>query len=115
MTAKTARGSAGLESGDKKGFRWGVHVRATESGAGCGRHWPLCDGEIMPCESALATTIEYTRRLSSGLAFLPKHPARVARKYAFLFILLEALVGAGLVLFRLVASNETMERVWAAA
>ena len=25
----------------------GAVVRATGSGAGCGAHWPLCNGEIM--------------------------------------------------------------------
>jgi heme A synthase len=23
---------------------WGAYVRATGSGAGCGAHWPLCNG-----------------------------------------------------------------------
>jgi heme A synthase len=27
---------------------WGALVRATGSGAGCGRHWPLCNGEMTP-------------------------------------------------------------------
>ena len=27
---------------------WGAYVRATGSGAGCGNHWPLCNGEIVP-------------------------------------------------------------------
>src|SRR5690606_8937667 len=25
---------------------WGAYVRATGSGAGCGSHWPLCNGEV---------------------------------------------------------------------
>ena len=25
---------------------WGAFVRATGSGAGCGSHWPLCNGEV---------------------------------------------------------------------
>jgi len=27
---------------------WGAYVRATGSGAGCGAHWPLCQGEVVP-------------------------------------------------------------------
>ena len=27
---------------------WGAVVRATGSGAGCGSHWPLCNGEVLP-------------------------------------------------------------------
>jgi len=27
---------------------WGAYVRATGSGAGCGSHWPLCNGEFLP-------------------------------------------------------------------
>ena len=26
---------------------WGAYVRATGSGAGCGNHWPLCNGEVI--------------------------------------------------------------------
>ena len=31
---------------------WGAVVRATGSGAGCGNHWPLCNGQVLPTESA---------------------------------------------------------------
>ena len=27
---------------------WGALVRASGSGAGCGEHWPLCNGEVLP-------------------------------------------------------------------
>jgi heme A synthase len=27
---------------------WGAVVRATGSGAGCGSHWPLCNGVVVP-------------------------------------------------------------------
>ena len=27
---------------------WGAYVRATGSGAGCGNHWPDCDGAMIP-------------------------------------------------------------------
>jgi cytochrome c oxidase assembly protein subunit 15 len=103
---------------------WGAFVRATGSGAGCGAHWPLCNGEVVPRAPALATMIEFTHRATSGVALLlvlllavlvfrdrPKgHPARWSAGAAVLFILTEAAVGAGLVLFRLVAENESVAR-----
>ena len=49
---------------------WGAFVRATGSGAGCGAHWPLCNGEVVPRAPVLETMVEYTHRLTSGLALL---------------------------------------------
>ena len=49
---------------------WGAYVRATGSGAGCGNHWPLCNGEVIPRPDQIETLIEFTHRLSSGIAFL---------------------------------------------
>src|SRR5215813_5810312 len=49
---------------------WGAYVRASGSGAGCGSHWPLCNGEVIPGSPALKTIIEFSHRLSSGLALL---------------------------------------------
>src|SRR5512147_2327182 len=49
---------------------WGAYVRATGSGAGCGSHWPLCNGEVVPRAPALATAIEFAHRSSSGLALI---------------------------------------------
>ena len=46
---------------------WGAFVRATGSGAGCGDHWPLCNGVVVPRAPALETVIEMTHRLTSGL------------------------------------------------
>jgi cytochrome c oxidase assembly protein subunit 15 len=103
---------------------WGALVRATGSGAGCGAHWPLCNGEILPRAPALETMIEFTHRATSGIALLavfflafqvfrgrpPGHPARRAAAASVFFILSEAAVGAGLVLFRLVAENESVAR-----
>src|SRR5579864_6876561 len=45
---------------------WGAYVRASGSGAGCGRHWPLCNGEAIPRAPQTATLIELSHRLSSG-------------------------------------------------
>jgi heme A synthase len=49
---------------------WGAYVRATGSGAGCGGHWPLCNGVVLPRQPAVETIIELTHRLSSGLALI---------------------------------------------
>ncbi len=103
---------------------WGAFVRATGSGAGCGAHWPLCNGEVVPRAAALETLIEYAHRITSGVALLmifalavwvfraraKRHPARRAAIASVALILTEAAVGAGLVLFHLVAENESVAR-----
>jgi heme a synthase len=40
----------------------GAIVRITGSGMGCGEHWPLCNGRLLP-PLDLPTLIEYTHRL----------------------------------------------------
>src|SRR5277367_707890 len=45
---------------------WGAVVRATGSGAGCGNHWPLCNGEVIPTSPGVATVIEFTHRMMTG-------------------------------------------------
>jgi heme A synthase len=103
---------------------WGAYVRATGSGAGCGAHWPLCNGEVVPRAPDTAMLIEFSHRLSSGLALVAVvalavwvwrtvaagHPARRAAIASLVFIVIEALLGAGLVLFRLVAQDESLAR-----
>ena len=49
---------------------WGAFVRASGSGAGCGSHWPLCNGEVIPRPKSIATIIELTHRVTSGFALL---------------------------------------------
>lgn len=49
---------------------WGAYVRATGSGAGCGQHWPLCNGEVIPRPERIEILIEFSHRMSSGIAFL---------------------------------------------
>ncbi len=104
---------------------WGAVVRATGSGAGCGSHWPTCNGEVIPPAPQVETLIEFTHRLTSGLAFLlvlamliwalkiyPKgYRVRKASGWAMVFIISESLVGAGLVLFHWVAENISTGRV----
>ena len=103
---------------------WGAYVRATGSGAGCGSNWPDCNGEIIPRAPSAATLIEFTHRAMSGIAlamvvalavwawrsFAPGHPARRGAILALLFLFGEAAIGAGIVLFELVAENESMAR-----
>jgi len=103
---------------------WGAFVRASGSGAGCGSHWPLCNGEVLPRSPRIETIIELTHRVTSGIALLlvvglvvlafrqrPQgHPARGAAALSLFFMLTEAAVGAGLVLFELVADNRSMAR-----
>lgn len=103
---------------------WGAYVRATGSGAGCGAHWPLCNGEVIPRTGEVATLIEFSHRLTSGIALVavvalliwtfracrPGHPARLGAGLSMFFMVTEAAVGAGLVLFELVADNASMAR-----
>src|ERR1700740_3619681 len=49
---------------------WGAYVRATGSGAGCGSHWPLCNGEFLPTAPQTQTVIEFTHRVTSGLSLV---------------------------------------------
>lgn len=49
---------------------WGAYVRATGSGAGCGSHWPLCNGELLPTTAQIRTVIEFTHRVTSGLSLV---------------------------------------------
>jgi cytochrome c oxidase assembly protein subunit 15 len=108
---------------------WGAFVRATGSGAGCGRHWPTCNGEIVPRAPAVATLIEFGHRTSSGVALLlvvalvvwavralpAGHAARRAAWAALGFMIAEALVGAGLVLYGWVAKDTSSARGWVMA
>jgi len=103
---------------------WGAYVRATGSGAGCGAHWPLCNGEVIPRAPDAEMLVEFSHRLTSGLALVavvalaiwvmracrPGHPARMGAAWALVFMLMEAALGAGLVLFQLVADNESIAR-----
>jgi cytochrome c oxidase assembly protein subunit 15 len=103
---------------------WGAFVRATGSGAGCGSHWPLCNGVMVPRAPTMQTVIEFTHRVTSGLLLIlmvllcvsacrtfPKgHPARTATIVSAVFLVVEALVGAGLVLLELVADNPSIAR-----
>src|SRR3990172_10482867 len=88
---------------------WGAYVRASGSGAGCGSHWPLCNGVVVPHTSRVETLIEFTHRVMSGLAFLivialllsafrlyqKGSMVRLGVSLSMLFMVSEALLGAG--------------------
>jgi heme a synthase len=103
---------------------WGAVVRATSSGAGCGDHWPLCNGVVVQTHPRLATLIELTHRMMSGVTVIAillllvwtfrktvaGHLARITVVAAALLIFNEALLGALLVLLRLTADNRSPTR-----
>ena len=103
---------------------FGAFVRASGSGAGCGSHWPFCNGEVIPRAARTETLIEFTHRTTSGVAlvlilfmfiwawrlFQKGHPVRSGALLSMVFIVTEALLGAGLVLFELVAENDSVAR-----
>lgn len=103
---------------------WGAFVRATGSGAGCGNHWPLCNGDVVPVAPQIETLVEFSHRMTSGVALIgililiiwafrayPKgHPVRYGAVASAFFILSESLVGAGLVIFGWVADDTSAER-----
>ncbi len=109
---------------------WGAYVRATLSGDGCGDHWPLCNGVAIPADPSTKTLVELTHRVTSGIAWIwtfvmwmialrrfgRGHATRSAAGWSFFFMTTEALVGAGLVLFRMVADNPSTARAaWMSA
>jgi heme A synthase len=103
---------------------WGDVVQATGSGDGCGAHWPTCEGAVLPAFEGREQVIEFTHRASSGFVFLmsvvlfvwsrrahPKnHLVRKGANFSLFFMFTESLVGAALVLFRLVGQDASITR-----
>ncbi len=106
---------------------WGVFLRASKSGDGCGMHWLTCHGEVIPSAPELKTVIEFSHRITSALdgfivigllvwTFLrwrsEREPGRVMKTAAvtFVLVLIEGLLGAGLVLTGNTAENLTAAR-----
>jgi cytochrome c oxidase assembly protein subunit 15 len=103
---------------------WGALVRATSSGAGCGDHWPLCNGTVIQHAPRTDTIIEFTHRLTSGLSFFSAvglliwifrgtsrgHLARAAGVVAVALTLVEAILGALLVKLGLTAQSQSPYR-----
>jgi len=106
---------------------WGAFVRATGSGAGCGSHWPTCNGEVVPRAPSTKTMVEFSHRVTSGLSgfvvlaqvlwsrrVYPRgHRVRRAAGWAGGFMILEVIIGAGIVLLKYVADDQSVGRaVW---
>lgn len=103
----------------------GAFVRATGSGAGCGNHWPLCNGQVVFGTPAMATVIEFAHRSMTGIdtvmmlgllawtfrAFPQRHPVRLGATLSTLFLFTEALIGAALVKFGLVVNDASPARM----
>lgn len=105
---------------------FGAYVRASGSGAGCGSHWPLCNGNAIPQTNEIKTIIEYTHRITSSISLpiamiilylsrkiFSHHKIVIkAALWTFIFLIIEALLGAGLVLFEHVAENKSVYRAF---
>jgi cytochrome c oxidase assembly protein subunit 15 len=103
---------------------WGTLVRATGSGAGCGNHWPLCNGTIVQHSARLDTIIEFTHRITSGISVffvvgllawtfagtVRGHLARITAIASVIFTLLEAVLGALLVKLGYTAQSQSPMR-----
>jgi heme a synthase len=103
---------------------WGAVVRATGSGAGCGNHWPLCNGEVFPTSPRIATLIEFTHRAMTGSATITifalllwtfkathsRHLARITAVASTLLLLNEAFLGALLVKLGYVVHDQSPGR-----
>lgn len=103
---------------------FGAWVRITGSGAGCGSHWPTCNGVLIPADPSAKTVIEYTHRITSGLCGIIglvligwsvklrgyRDRMSIASYVTMLFILVEGAIGAKLVLSELVADNASTSR-----
>jgi cytochrome c oxidase assembly protein subunit 15 len=104
---------------------WGALVRATGSGAGCGNHWPLCNGQVIPLSPSLHTVVEFTHRMMTGgsilvvfgllvWTFITTRKGQAARAFAVASTVLlanEAFLGALLVKLGYVTGNQSMGRV----
>jgi heme A synthase len=103
---------------------WGVVVRATGSGAGCGSHWPTCNGDVLPALHEMETVIEFTHRLTSGAMGIfiigmvvwawrlygRGHYVTKAALATLVLTIIEGLIGALLVRAELVADNASVAR-----
>jgi heme a synthase len=103
---------------------WGAVVRATGSGAGCGNHWPLCNGQVIPSSPQAATMIEFTHRAMTGGATFTilglliwtfratraRHLARFFAVASTLLLLNEAFLGALLVKLGYVVHDQSPGR-----
>jgi cytochrome c oxidase assembly protein subunit 15 len=104
---------------------WGAVVRATGSGAGCGDHWPLCNGTVFQQSPTLHTMIEFSHRVSAGAIdsilvvalivwtfrrTVSGHLARWAASATIFLTVTEGALGAVLVKFGLTAESRSPMR-----
>jgi cytochrome c oxidase assembly protein subunit 15 len=112
---------------------WGVFLRASKSGDGCGQFWLTCNGELIPSAPQFKTIIEFSHRMTTavdgfvmlillGWAVRRWYSARTVQNRQILFaaigsmffVITEAAVGAGLVLTGNTAEAVTDTRpLWA--
>lgn len=104
---------------------WGAWVRISHSGDGCGQSWPLCDGALFPKTLASEQWIEYFHRFTSGLyglvvialyfvirkSYEKQSAQRLAATATLTLMIVEAGLGAALVLKGLVGENATVFRL----
>jgi heme a synthase len=89
----------------------GALVTKTDSGMGCGRSWPLCNGKFLPLEITPELVIELAHRLVSGVVGMMVlvlsvwswkavghiRETKFLSFLSFFFLLLQALIGAAAV------------------
>ena len=103
----------------------GAVVRATTSGDGCGKSWPSCDGSFLVTSTHdVSRAIEFSHRFVSGVnllavivlvvwvlrALAQGHPARRSAPWVLVSILIEAGLGAIIVLYGWVAHDTSVAR-----
>ena len=91
----------------------GALVTKTDSGMGCGRHWPGCNGQLIPDEITTEVLIEFSHRVVTGVvgilivvlaiwSWIAIRHVRETKFLAFIavfFLILQALIGAAQVLW----------------
>lgn len=91
----------------------GALVTKTDSGMGCGRHWPGCNGQLIPDKITTEVLIEFSHRVVTGsVGFLILilsvwswkvmghiRETKFLAVMAMFFLILQALIGAAQVLW----------------
>lgn len=91
----------------------GALVTKTESGMGCGRSWPLCNGELIPSDITVELVIELAHRVVSGVVGIMVlilsywswksighiRETKFLSLLSFSFLVLQGLIGAAAVIW----------------
>jgi heme a synthase len=91
----------------------GALVTKTDSGMGCGRSWPLCNGQLIPTDITIELVIELAHRVVSGaVGFMVLilsiwtwktigdiRETKFLSLTSFIFLLLQGLIGAAAVIW----------------